>query len=65
MKTYAPIALLLAGIAAASGAFAANPVSVTTQIERCFQAHAYLMRGSARGNVKGCWQMHKELMRHR
>lgn len=65
MKTHAPMAILLAALAGASGAFAANRVSVTTQIERCFQAHAYLMRGPARGNVKACWQMHKEFMRHR
>ena len=65
MRTYALVALLLAALAGASGAFAANRVSVTTQVERCFQAHAYLMRGPARGNVKACWQMHQELMRHR
>ena len=65
MKAHASIAFLLAGLAGASGAFAANPISVTTQIERCFQAHAYLMHGPARGNVKDCWRMHKELMRRR
>lgn len=62
MKTHASIALLLAGLAAAYGVSAASRVSVTTQMERCFQAHAYLMKKSARENVIACWHAHGHLM---
>ena len=66
MKRYAPIVLLLSSLAAAFGVSAANELSVTTQMERCFQAHATLMdKPATRYNVVACWRAHHHLMDRR
>ena len=65
MKRYAPIVLLLSSLAAAYGVFAANELSVTTQMQRCFQAHAALMDKPTRYNVVACWRAHHHLMDRR
>lgn len=66
MKRNAPIVLLLSGLAVTYGVSAANYLSVTTQMERCFQAHATLMaKPATRYNVVACWRAHHHLMDRR
>ncbi|MBS0422577.1 MAG: hypothetical protein JSR66_33020 [Proteobacteria bacterium] len=61
MKKYAPILLLITGLAAAYAATAAGLPS-DAELARCFKAHAGMMEKPGLRNWVACWRAHGYLM---